>query len=352
MVRSCPGCFPWVMRLPAPPFLSLCLVLVAVGHARAQCSTTPTSPPPVPRGTYRGPQDITRPAGPSTPRTPQPATPATPHPTGPGTPTAGPVTGPATGGARRGPVTPGPRVTGPRAVPGFAFTRSRTVRKLLQVDWDFALTPRNDDPRTRAADLSALPRAAAFAHVAGDDPRPLLVLRECEQCKNSDRALLGARLANEEMILRSQWFHCVKLPETVLYSNHPLHNLLQPDARGHLPHLFLAHADGSGYVGFDGAQTHGQLRKAMRRFIEEFYAGDARRAARNALKLLDKIDAVDTRMEELEPRLEQALDDHGPRSSKVRSLQKKLHELGKQRQELLEKVRRNLDLPRRAARRS
>ena len=62
----------------------------------------------------------------------------------------------------------------------------------------------------------ALSREDAFKVIAGNDPRPLLVLRECKVCNGTDDALLKGGIDNERTFLLSRWFHCVKLPVDVL----------------------------------------------------------------------------------------------------------------------------------------
>ena len=57
-----------------------------------------------------------------------------------------------------------------------------------------------------------LPPEEAYAMLAGEDHRPLLVLRECMTCNGTDDALMTRKADNERTMLLSRWFHCVKLP--------------------------------------------------------------------------------------------------------------------------------------------
>ena len=50
-------------------------------------------------------------------------------------------------------------------------------------------------------------------------------MRECERCKGTDHALLSRSLDNEQTVLLTHWFHCVKLPPNVLEAKHPLPNM-------------------------------------------------------------------------------------------------------------------------------
>ena len=71
----------------------------------------------------------------------------------------------------------------------------------------------------------ALSSETVFRTLAGTDPRPLLVLRECAFCNGTDDALLSKGADNERTFLLSTWFHCVKLPVDVLKPDHPYYEL-------------------------------------------------------------------------------------------------------------------------------
>ena len=68
--------------------------------------------------------------------------------------------------------------------------------------------------------MVALSREEAVKKIAGTDPRPLLVVRECNLCRGANHALLSHKLDNERTLLLTQWFHCVKLRPNVLDKNH------------------------------------------------------------------------------------------------------------------------------------
>ena len=73
--------------------------------------------------------------------------------------------------------------------------RGPSAQTILTLDWDYAVyeAPTKDaDGRTVAQrKKEALSVEAALAYLAGDDPRPLLVLRECKVCNGTDDALLS-----------------------------------------------------------------------------------------------------------------------------------------------------------------
>ena len=149
-------------------------------------------------------------------------------------------------------------------------------------------------------------------------------MRECKHCKGTDDALLSRRLDNEKTILLTQWFNCVKLPNHVLQQNHPFRNLF---VAKHPPHLFLCRFDGTAVVDMDGQQTQSDLWKAMTKLIRLEYRGDPQKALKEIFRCLNAYDSIDSRELELRDRYEDALDRHGPKSSKVKKLQKKLEKL-------------------------
>ncbi len=200
-----------------------------------------------------------------------------------------------------------------------------------------------DDGRTSSGRAAvALPRERAVFAIKGPDHRPLLVVRECGFCKGTDDALMNRRLNNEKTLLLTKWFHCVKLPNHVLNADHPFRNLF---AAEHPPHLFLCRHDGSGVVDMDGQQTQAQLWAAMESMIAREYDGDCRTAVRGLLRVLNEYDTLDSQEAELLVRLEETLDKDGPKSPKVRALQRKLESFTKERAELEKREAALLGLP-------
>ena len=102
----------------------------------------------------------------------------------------------------------------------------------------------------------ALEPDQAFARLAGEDRRPLLVLRECLTCTGTDDALLTREADNEKTMLLSRWFHCVKLPPDVLEEDHPFHRLFEGDDPGH---LFVSRWNGDERVDLRGDQSRTEL---------------------------------------------------------------------------------------------
>ena len=70
--------------------------------------------------------------------------------------------------------------------------RGPTSRHSLQINWDYpvfqtAMAQASGKTRAKAA-RKALERQLAFSEIAGEDRRPLLVLRECIVCNGTDDA--------------------------------------------------------------------------------------------------------------------------------------------------------------------
>lgn len=197
------------------------------------------------------------------------------------------------------------------------FTRQATSRSVLSVKWDFP---------TRVADKQlkppqVLPRAAAFVKIAGDDKRPVLVLRECAHCKGTDFAFLDRKLNNEKTMLLARWFHCVKLPPGVVQPAHHLHNLFTGRKP---PHLFLAKVDGSEVEVFDGEQSQSALQAAMVKVIKACYEKDPRPALKQMLIYLSQFDDCDTMEKTLLQQIKAELYAKGPNSSKLKKLNARL----------------------------
>ena len=167
----------------------------------------------------------------------------------------------------------------------------------------------------------ALPREEAFKLIAGNDLRPLLVLRECKVCNGTDDALLKGGVDNEKTFLLSRWFHCVKLPVDVLEKDHPFHSLFtleQPE------HLFVCSIDGENQDPLESQTSRVELWNSMRELLGSEYKQSPDPSLKKIASLLDKLDVVDQRISELVNRREDILEKDGPDSPKLRKLQQKL----------------------------
>jgi hypothetical protein len=219
------------------------------------------------------------------------------------------------------------------------FTHGATSKKLLEIDWDYPVyEPSKQSEGGTVAGVNALAADAALKYIVGDDPRPLLVMRECTQCQGSDIALLSREFANERTLLLTSWFHCVKLPAHVMHTHHPFRNLFPQHS-----HLFLAQVNGDGRVDFDGMQNQKQLWKVMGELLAASYEAkgthNAEQATKDLLTLLAQFDIVDEKEARVIKDLDVELEKRGAKSSRAQKLQGELQALGEEKKALLARER-------------
>ena len=228
-----------------------------------------------------------------------------------------------------------PAASGPAALSGpvagaaralyLTIARGPTSRLELTMDWDYPVFEREVRDESGGTlsvrQKEALPAAEAYAYVAGEDQRPLLVLRECLSCTGTDDALLTRQADNERTMLLSRWFHCVKLPPNVLDEDHPFKKLFPGEESAH---LFVARSDGNGRLDLDGAQSRTELWGVMGALLKTEYSQKADRPLKQLLRILDQYDALDERITQLEISLDDQIEKNGPGSSKVKKIKKEL----------------------------
>lgn len=212
---------------------------------------------------------------------------------------------------------------------------------MLKIDWTYPVWKpetegRATDGRTIAAEARrALPIEQAYELVTDGDRRPLLILRECERCKGTDHALLSRSLDNEQTVLLTHWFRCVKLPPNILERDHPLTNLFQKAKEGDtLPHLFFVDPDGSNKAPLPGDQSQTQLWKTMFSYLDRCYDGSAKASVKELRKVLDQYDRVDGLEQEVKSRIDREIEKKGLKSSKLKKLDAQLEQLAAQREAL------------------
>jgi hypothetical protein len=260
--------------------------------------------------------------------------------------TAGPApSGPA---APAGPAAPTPGRRGGTAI---NFRRGRHSAERLKIEWAYPVWKPGDGsasaaPGTTVAAVTehALPYEQALSLVVGDDKRPLLVLRECELCKGTDHALLSRTLDNEQTVLLTHWFHCVKLPPNVLGTNHPLSQLFAHKDGEQIPHLYFCDPDGGNKTALPGDQSQTELWGVMFSFLERAYQGDAKKAIKDMRGILSQFDKIDSMEDEIKARIDRETEKHGPGSEKIRGYEQDLQALAKERQKLLERERATREL--------
>lgn len=182
---------------------------------------------------------------------------------------------------------------------------------------------------------SALAVAEAMAAIAGDDPRPVLVLRECLRCSGTEDALMSSKEDNERTYLLSRWFHCIKLPPDVLEADHPFRNLFPGEKPAH---LFLANRDGSERHDLEGEHSRKELWGAMDKAILANYRESHTPAVLELTRLLDQLDEADRVIVDLETRSELLFAEGKGTGSAAQKLQKELEQRREKRQRLVGEV--------------
>jgi hypothetical protein len=177
----------------------------------------------------------------------------------------------------------------------------------------------------------ARPAALALEMIAGDDLRPLLVLRECQKCSGTEDALMSEAEGNERTYLLSRWFRCVRLPPDVLEEDHPFRNLFSGEEPAH---VFVANHDGSARHDLKGDYSRRELWAAMEDAIEANYEDASASAVQRLSRLLSSLDDVDVSISDAETRLELALSG-GAGAKKAKALDAEIAERRLQRDELL-----------------
>lgn len=214
--------------------------------------------------------------------------------------------------------------------------RGPSATTLLKLAWEYPVySPPKEDHAGRTVAVKqrvALPAADALAYIAGKDPRPLLVLRECKVCNGTDDALLSrGNVDNERTFLLSRWFHCVKLPVDVLQKDHPFHSLF---ADSNPEHMFMSAADGTARIALESERSRVELWESMVRVLKATYAKDPEDGVRKMERTIDNLDMVDQRITALEQKIEDELETDGPDSKKLKKVQAELAAAQRERAQL------------------
>jgi hypothetical protein len=197
--------------------------------------------------------------------------------------------------------------------------------------WDYPVY-RDSEPKSDATAVKtrkALAFDEAFRQVAGSDPRPLLVLRECKTCNKTDNALLRPGASeNEKTILYSRWFHCVKLPLDVIEGDHPFNALFKDNTA---PHFFVATRDGAQMFPLETATSRTELWSSMTKVLTQSYKRDPTACYQDVVHELDRLDVLDTRLGTLEGQRSELLESAGKMdSSKLKRLEGDIAEVKKE----------------------
>lgn len=204
--------------------------------------------------------------------------------------------------------------------------RGAESRGLLDLRWNYPVfkaepAPVSEHGTSVAPIREALPREKALEVLAGNDPRPLLVLRECSVCNKTDDALLSRTESNERTLVLARFFRCVKLPVDVVEPDHPFHALFPSNES---EHLFVSGPDGTAKMPLESDTSRVELWSAMESTLAATYGLDAIKVTRQVLHGLDKIDECERKLTTLETRKGALMETPRVDVSKVKQLDEEI----------------------------
>lgn len=204
--------------------------------------------------------------------------------------------------------------------------RGVASRELLELRWNYpvhqaAAAPESEHGTSVEARREALPMDKAIEVLAGNDPRPLLVLRECKVCNKTDDALLSRTESNERTLVLARFFRCVKLPVDVVEPDHPFHALFPSnDAE----HLFVSQPGLAARKPLESDTSRVELWSAMESTLAASYGFDAQKAVKQVLAILDRVDEHERKVTALETRKGQLMETPNVDVAKVKKIDAEL----------------------------
>jgi hypothetical protein len=198
---------------------------------------------------------------------------------------------------------------------------------MLKLDWKYPVYAATEAPRTEGTAVkerrSALSREDALKYIAGTDPRPLLVVRECSVCNKTDDALLTPGVDNEKTLIYTRWFHCVKLPVDVTQPDHPFNALFPNDES---EHLFVSAVDGSSKVPLESDTSRTQLWSSMDRVLSAVYVDSPGEALKSVVRHIDRIDALHQKIANLKEKRSELIEKPRVDPAKVKAIDADIEE--------------------------
>lgn len=210
-------------------------------------------------------------------------------------------------------------------------TRGPSIADLLALKWDYAIAPVATEPARTGTNVKearkALALDAAFRTLAGNDPRPLLVLRECSKCNKTDDAILQPGADNERVLFLARWFHCVRLPMDVIQPDHPFNALFSTNES---EHLFVSMKDGTKRIPLESATSRTQLCNAMKSVLATSYVKDPNPLFNELQVAAGQLDAIDIQKHDLEAKRRDLMEARIPDRKKLSKLEADIAALQKQ----------------------
>lgn len=217
--------------------------------------------------------------------------------------------------------------------------RGQSAKTILKLSWDYpTYTHPEEKPTTGSVAKRArraLTKEEAFLYVAGNDPRPLLVLRECKTCNGTDDALLSKGADNERTFLLSTWFHCVKMPVDVLTPEHPFYEMFSHEDP---EHFFVASRDGAQKVLLQSDTSRTELWDAMGKVLTASYTKDPGPVVKQVQKSLDRLDTLDDKLLDLRGKKGELFETEGADSPKLRKINLEIDQAQKEIAAILDEV--------------
>ena len=165
--------------------------------------------------------------------------------------------------------------------------------------------------------------------------------------------MLSRTLDNEQTVLLTHWFRCVKLPPNVLKEDHPFYNLFKKgEGEKKVPHLFFADPNGDNKSALPGDQSQSELWKVMFTYLDRCYDENAKTAIKQLRKVLGQYDKLDAEEQLIRTRIDKEIEKNGPKSRKLKSFDKKLAKVADKRDKLRKKEKELRDLALKAPQKS
>ena len=201
--------------------------------------------------------------------------------------------------------------------------RQATSKSKLSIDWR---------PSGVYAELP-MEITKIVEELRGNDPRPLLILRDCNGCANKEGDRLRRALEDEHFALATEWFHCVKLGPEALEEGHWAHALYDDKVP---THVTVASWDGTVVRNIKKA-TPTELWRGMRKVVRHDYKKNPDTPLKKLQKMLGAFDLLDEREDELKRQI--AGTDPKFQKARLKKLERELTEVGVEREELFAKER-------------
>jgi hypothetical protein len=209
-----------------------------------------------------------------------------------------------------------------------SWRRLKTAKSRLEPKWR----------EHRPAEERVLDVQEIIEALRQDDPRPLLIWRDCEGCKNKEGDLLKRTLEDERIILAMPWFHCVKLGHDTIEEDHPYNKLFQ----GSIPaHVIVTSWDGKRVESVPRAGQK-EVWKSMQKILQVSYKKSATSAMKGLSKILEQYDALDEREQELMEQL--AVKEERGKTSRADKIREEIIEVGLDRDKAIEREKELYDL--------